>query len=107
MELLPTDFEPGVSSLYRQVPSYTALHNDNSMGTEQPFRRGVPSYTALYPALRLRQPPRKPLNFCWRGGSRKGSCVIVKIEKREFARLASDSGGGKLGVSVGRIVSEC
>ena len=57
------------------------------MGTEQPFRRGLPSYTALYPALRCQQPPRKPLNSCWRSGRRKDSCVIVKIEKRELARL--------------------
>jgi hypothetical protein len=51
------DFEPGVSSLYRLAPSYTALYNDNSMGTQRPFRWGVPSYTALYPALRRKQPP--------------------------------------------------
>ena len=29
MELLPTDFEPDVAYLYRQVPCYMALHNDN------------------------------------------------------------------------------
>jgi hypothetical protein len=51
------DFEPGVSSLYRQVPSYTALYKDNSTMTRRPVPCGVPSYTALYPALRRKQPP--------------------------------------------------
>ena len=87
MELLPTDFEPGVSFLYRQMPSYMALYNDNLMVTKRPFRRGVPSYMALYPGLRRKQPPLKPLNFCWRSGWRKDGCLIVKIDKRELAHL--------------------
>jgi hypothetical protein len=56
----PTDFEPRVSFLYRQVPSYTALFNRNSMVLQPPLRGGMPSYTALYPALRCKQPPHKP-----------------------------------------------
>jgi hypothetical protein len=52
-----------VSSLYRQVPSYTALYDDNSMVTKRPFRRGVPSYMALYLALPRKEPPHKPLTL--------------------------------------------
>jgi hypothetical protein len=63
MELLPTDFEPGVSSLYRQLPSYTALFNGNSIVFQRPQLTGIPSYMALYPALRCKQPPSKPLNL--------------------------------------------
>ena len=53
---------------------------------QPPLRSGMPSYTALYPALRRKQPPLKSLNFCWRSGWRKDS-LIVKIDKRELARL--------------------
>ena len=68
-----------MSILYRQVPSYMELYNDDSKVTKRPFRWGVPSYTALYPALRRKQPPRKPLDSASAPAREKESCVIVKI----------------------------
>jgi hypothetical protein len=59
--LRSADFEPSVSSLYAQVPSYSALYNGKSTTMKRPTPRDMPSYTALLPALRRKQPLPKPL----------------------------------------------
>jgi hypothetical protein len=63
MELLPADFEPGVSFLYHQVPSYAALYSDNSIGTMRAFPPGRSELYGTIPALRCKQPPPKPLTL--------------------------------------------
>jgi lysozyme len=96
------DFEPGVSSLYCQVPSYMALYHDNSMVTKRPFRRDMPSYMTLCPAL-LRKQPR--VRFRQTDSDRTCTClpmndlrliepvvqrlVTVPVNDNEFATLVS------------------
>ena len=82
----PADFEPGVSCLYRQVPSYTALC--------QTVRRKPPPRKPLIPVARKIQ-FRQFGSLPWKPGEPSGLAIQfmcrVLIETRAVAKIQDDS----------------
>jgi hypothetical protein len=81
----------GVSSLYRQVPSYTALFNGNSVVHRRLVGRSMPSYMAVYRALRRKQPLYKVSEWTCSPASQTSSMRIESCQ-RNLRRSARDPG---------------